>query len=71
VGLAAAVALGFLSLLLPIAGFELIAAAGLLIVVCGVALAADLRGAMWRYVEVAPFLPRRMQPRRGPGFKAC
>lgn len=63
-GLVAAVGLGFLSLLLPSAAFGLIAVAGLLIVVCGVALAADLRGTMGRYLEVAPFLPRRMEPRK-------
>lgn len=63
-GFAAAVALGFLALLLPDAGFELFAAAGLLIVVCGVALAADLRGAIGRYLEVVPLMPRRMEPRR-------
>lgn len=63
-GVVAAIALGFLSLLLPSASFELIAAAGLLIVVCGVALAADLRGARGRYLEVAPYLPRRMEPQR-------
>ena len=46
-----AVALMFLSMLLPIAGFALIAAAGLPIVVCGVVLAADVRDAMSRYLR--------------------
>jgi len=33
------------------------------IVVCGVALAADLRGAMGRYLNVATCLAPRMEPR--------